>query len=354
MRGMNAKLRAKFKAWDREERQAATAEMVRATEAGDVGKARQLLSRFPLLDHWVVYDATCWSQLAAAAGQAKLMEFWRRREQTTRPPRSRASPESLLFWAMGSEYVKPTQGDPAAVAAHLLKQGANIEGDAKGYSPLHRAVFMNRPPLVELLIRRGANLARPYLTGASALQIARENQISKQCAALLERAGAPLELPRRPERPKPVRTVDLRESAAKLNARVEKAVRSFARRHPKETVTTVALASAPHEGYVIVSFDTGEFGRSAWDCTHAEFAQVSFPDWERAHDADAMRLVDLDGRTREKEPDAFQPQFKKMIIGVLQSLEREGAFAGLNTAKRCEIGVELTLAGEAKFWRLRG
>jgi len=67
-----------------------------------------------------------------------------------------------------------------------------------------------------------------------------------------------------------------------------------------------------------------------------------------------MRLIDLDGRTLEKEPDAFQPRFKKMIVNVLTELEKKGTFDLLSTAKDCQIGVEMTDAGDAQFWRLIG
>lgn len=348
---MDANLRAKLKAWDREERIKATVAMVRATERGDVKKTKELLSRFPLLDHWIPYEAQCWSQLAAAAGQLKLMNFWRKREKT-RPVSTQASLESLLFWAIGYEYIKP-RGDQVRLAKYLLAHGADIEGDGKNYTPLLRAVARNRPKMVELLIQRGANLSRPFSDGQSALQSARCILTSQACARLLERAGAPLELPRRPERPKPVRTVDLRQSAQKISERIEKAVRSFARQHARETVSAIALASVPHEGYVMMSFETGKFEGSPWDCTYDEFAYVKFPDWTRAHDGDSMRLIDLDGRTQEKNPDAFESRFKKMIVTVLQSLEQKGTFDQLNTAKGCQVGIEMTLMGEARFWRLK-
>src|SRR5690242_8465502 len=108
---MDAKLRAKLKGWP--ERYDATMSLVRATEAGDLKKTIDLLSQFPLLDYWAPYNARGWSQIAAAAGQVDLMEFWHSREMKTRPVRMRASPESLLFWAIGSEYVNSIKGDPA-------------------------------------------------------------------------------------------------------------------------------------------------------------------------------------------------------------------------------------------------
>jgi hypothetical protein len=347
---MDAALRAKIKAWP--ERYEATRAMVNATEHGDVKKAKELLSRFPLLDHWIPYNARCWSQLAAAAGQLELMKFWHDREKTTRPVKMRASPESLLFWAMGDQYINPDHGNPIRVAEHLLNTGANIEGDSKDYTPLHRAIFLNRPELLKLLIRRGANLSRRYATGESALQIAKRILNGDECVTLLEHAGAPLQLPKKPERPKPVRTVDLRTSAKKLEARIESAVRSFARQHRRELVTAIALASVPHEGYVMVAFDTGKFEGNPWDCAYNEFSYIKFPDWTAAHEGDSMRLIDLDGRTRENEPDAFLTRFKQMIVTVLASVQQNGAFDALNTTKDCRIGIEMTSAGEGKFWKL--
>lgn len=329
--------------------------MVRATEAGDIAKTQELLSRLPLLDDWVPYNAQCWSQLAAAAGQLDLMDFWRDRETQTRSARLRASPESLLFWAMGSEHIECAKGNPRRVAEKLLNEGANIEGGLKGlkdYSPLHRAVFNNCPQLVQLLIRRGASLSRRYVTGESALQIALRIQAA-QCAAMLQKAGAPLELPKKPERPKPVRTVDLRAAAEKLKARIESSVRRFARQHRRETVTAVALASIPHEGYVMIAFDTHPFEGNPWDATYTEYAYANFPDWKRAHEGESMRLIDADGRTREGDPDFFLPRFQQMIVAALKSVEQRGGFNALNTAKGCQIGIEMTAAGEGKFWRLR-
>ena len=347
---MDGNLRAKLKAWP--ERYEATMAMVRATEAGDLAKTKELLSRFPLLDHWVPYDARGWSEIAAAAGQLRLMNFWRKREEKTRPVRMRPSAESLLFWAMGGEYVRSAKGDSVRVAEYLLELGADVDGDVKDYTPLHRAVFNNRPGLVDLLIRRGANVSRRYATGESALQIAKRTWKGR-CETILKRVGAPLELPKKPERKKPVRTVDLRVAARKLEERIPSAVRSFARRHGKEVVTAVALASVPHEGYVMLSFNTGNFDGNPWDCTFDEFSYVLFPDWTAAHRGDLMRLIDVDGQTRVDEPDAFLGRFKKMIVYVLKSLERKAVFDVLETAKECRIGIDMTIAGEGKFWRLR-
>jgi hypothetical protein len=352
MPAMDAKVRAKLKAWDRDERYQATTAMQNAVEAGDLDQAKELLRQFPLLDYWVPYQTDWWSCLAAAAGQLEMMNFWREREKTARSPSKQASLESLLFWATGYQYINAGGGNPLRVATHLLDQGANVEGDKKDYSPLHRAVFMNRPALLELLIARGANLSRPYATGESALQIAQRIQLNKACATLLEQAGAPANLPQKPQRPKPVRTIDLRASAAKLSAGIEKAVRSFARRHPKEPVTVIALASIPHEAYAMIAFDTAEFQVRPWDCTYSEFAWVKFPDWHKAFQGDAIRYIDLDGRVRQKKYDETEPLFKRMIVSVLKSLEQHRAFRGLNTAKGCKIGVEMTHAGEDKFWRL--
>jgi hypothetical protein len=340
---MDAKLRAKLKAWDRQERYRATMAMVKAAEADDVAKTKSLLSKFPLLEHWAPeYEADSWSKIAAAAGQLAVMKFWQKRQPE--------SLESLLFAAMGDEYVKSRKGDPVQVAKYLLDQGADVEGDTRDYTPLHRAIFMNRPKLVELLIQRGADASRRYATGESALQIAKRT--SKQCAALLEKAGAPLALPKKPERPKPVKTVDLRKDSKTVSAGIEKAVRSFARQHKRETITAIALACVPHEGYVMVSFDTGKFEGSPWDCSYNEFAWVQFPEWIRAHDADAMQCVDLDGRRAQKDPDAFLPLFQKMIVAVLQALEKKGTFKQLTTTPATQIGIEMTVWGKAKFWRL--
>ena len=280
------------------------------------------------------------------------MKFWQRREMKTRPVRTRASPESLLFWAVGGEYANSAKGDPIGVVKYLLRYGADVEGYVKDYSPLHRAVASNRPELVELLIRRGANLSRPYANGEPALQIAMRWGSNGKCAKILKAAGAPLELPKKPERSKPLRTVDLRAAARKLEERISAAVRSFARQHGKEVVTAVALASVPHEGYVMVSFDTGEFDGNPWDCTFDEFAYVLFPNWTAAHRGDLMRLIDMEGQIRVDEPDAFVRRFKKMIVDVLKSLERKGVFDVLETGKGCRVGIDMTIAGEGKSWRM--
>jgi hypothetical protein len=339
-----------LKSWDLEERAKAVRALLAAVEDGNIPQARKVLEQSPLLDHFVPYDAVCWSNLAAAAGHWEMVKFWREREMRTRAAREQASLESLLFWAMGYEYVKP-KGDPLKVAEYLLAAGAAVDGENKDCSNLHRAVFMNRPKLVELLIQRGADLARPYATGESALQIARRKQAS-QCAERLEQAGAPLELPKKPQRPKPIRTIDLRESARKLSAGVELAVKRFARLHRKQVVTAIALASIPHEGYVMVSFDTGKFEGSPWDAKYREFAWIRFPDWARAFEGNQMYLIDLGGRSRLKNCNEDEPLFKKMIVAALQSLQLKGAFAPINAAKDCRIGIEMTNSGQGRFWRL--
>lgn len=346
---MDLRLKARISAWP--ERNEATSAMIRATRSGDIEEARALLSKFPLLDYWVPFNAHGWSQLAAAAGQLELMKFWRKREKKTLPVRKRPTAESLLWRSMGNSYFQNDKGDLLQVATYLLDEGAKIEGDLKDCSPLHMAVFANRPELIDLLIRRGANLSRRYATGESALEIAKR-VYDKRCARLLKAAGAPLELPPVPERGKPIRTVDLRASARKLESRIPRAVRSFARQHRRDVVTVIALASTPHEGYVMISLGTGA-KRSPWDCEYTEFALVKFPDWRAAHDRDVMRLIDVDGRTREGEPDEFLPRFKKMIVDVLAELERKGIFDVLTTSKDCQIGIEMTSLGESKFWKLR-
>lgn len=347
---MNAKLRAMLKSWDREERTKAVRALLAAVEDGNIPRARKVLEHSPLLDHFVPHGADCWSHLAAAAGQWEMVKFLREREKRTRAAREQASLESLLFWAMGYEYMKP-RGDPLKVAEHLLAAGAAVDGKYKDYSNLHRAVVMNRPKLVELLIRRGADPARPDVTGESALQIARRKQFS-QCAKRLEQAGAPLELPKKPQRPKLIRMIDLRESARKLSAGIEMAVKRFVGRHRDQVVTAIALASIPHEGYVMVSFDTGKFEGSPWDAKYREFAWIRFPDWARAFKGDQMYLIDLEGRTRLKNYNEDEPLFKKMIVATLQSLQFKGAFAPINAAKNCRIGIEMTNSGQARFWRL--
>jgi len=281
---MTAKQREMLKSWDRKERLQAVQAMLAAVERGDAARVEKLLRQSPLLDYFVSCQRDLWSLVAAAAGQWDMINFWRKREKKTRAPRDQASLESLLFWTMGYEYVKP-KGDPLRVAEKLLAAGAAVDGDKKDYTPLHRAVFMNRPALAELLIQRGSDLARPYVTGEYALQIARRNH-SPRCAKLLEHAGAPLELPKKPQRPKPIRTIDLRESAKKLADGVEKAIRKFARRHRDEPVTAIALASIPHEAYVMVAFDTGQFQGNPWDAKYHEFAWIKFPDWARAFEGD--------------------------------------------------------------------
>ncbi|HEX4792172.1 MAG TPA: ankyrin repeat domain-containing protein [Humisphaera sp.] len=348
---MNAKLREAIKRWDRDERSAAVGAMCRAVVNGDVPQARRLVEQSPLLDHFVPYDAAGWSELAAAAGQWEMVNFWRKRERRTRTARKQASLESLLFWATGCEYVM-AEGDPVEVVKHLLAAGAAVEGNIKECSPLHRAVFANRPALVELLIQHGADLARPYATGESALQIAERNQQGRKCAKLLEQAGAPLELPKKPERPKPIRTIDLRESATKLSAGIKKAIRSFTRKHPKEVITAIALASIPHEGYVMVSFDTESFAANPWDAKYDGFAWIKFRDWRRAFEGDQLRLIDLDGKIRVRDYNEEEPLFRKMIVATLQSLHSKGAFAPINAAKGCRIGIEMTNSGWGKFWRL--
>lgn len=325
--------------------------MIRATRSGDIEEAKVLLSKFPLFDYWVPYNADGWSQLAAAAGQLELMNFWRQREKKTLPLRRRPTAESLLCWSMGNSNFQNDKGDLLRVVTYLLDKGANIEGDAKAYSPLHEAVLSNRPELVELLIRRGANLSRPYVTGESALELAKR-VYDKRCARLLKAAGAPPELPSVREREKPIRTVDLRASAKKLETRIARTVRSFVLQHRREVVTVIALASTPHEGYVMISFDNGG-GTSPWSCAYTEFSLIRFPDWRKAHEGDFMRLIDVNGRTRQGVPDSLVHRFQKMIVDVLNSLERKGAFDVLTTSKDCQIGIEMTAQGESSFWNLR-
>src|SRR5688500_13243255 len=143
---MNANLRSKLKAWDRENRSRTVDEMVAAVEAGDVAKTRELLERRPLIEWFVPYDAASWAELAAAAGQLGLMKFWLARNAAAK--KRPVSDDELLFWTMGSEYVRPRKGDPVVVAAYLLGRGASIDGAPRtNYTPLHRAVFMNRPEL---------------------------------------------------------------------------------------------------------------------------------------------------------------------------------------------------------------
>src|SRR5262249_48801063 len=105
---MDAELRAKIKAWP--ERQEARMAMVNAIEEGDIPRLKELLGRFPLIDHLITYSA-CWSELAAAAGQLELMKFWHSREKKSRPIKIQASLESLLFWSIGDEYIKWSKGD---------------------------------------------------------------------------------------------------------------------------------------------------------------------------------------------------------------------------------------------------
>jgi ankyrin repeat protein len=350
---MNAKLRAKFKEWDRDDRTRTVRGMLAAIEAGDLAAVRRLLDDRPLIEWFIPHNAKSWAELAASAGQRAVMDFWLDRDRAAK--KKAVSNDTLFFWAMGYEYTRADEDGSVGLAKLLLDRGAKVDGKPKAdYTPLHRATFRNRPKLVELLIQRGADLARPYVNGSTALQIARQNMRSDACAKLLEKAGAPLEVPRKPERPKREKTIDLRESAVKLRAGVVKAVQRFAKNHGKEAVTAIALASIPHEGYVMVSFDTKPFEGSPWDSVHNEFLWVRFPDWGKAHEPDTMRVIGLNGKARSAEPDAFQGDFMKMIVAVLKGLEKEKAFDGLLTAKGCQIGIEMTGMGDGKFWKLSG
>ena len=82
--------------------------------------------------------------------------------------------------------------------------------------------------------------------------------------------------------------------------------------------SAIALASIPHEGYVMVSFDTKPFEGSPWDAEYDEFLWVNFPDWSKAHEPDTMRVVGMNGKARSAEPDAFQADFMKMIVAVIK------------------------------------
>jgi hypothetical protein len=41
-----------------------------------------------------------------------------------------------------------------------------------------------------------------------------------------------------------------------------------------------------------------------------------------------------------------------MIVATLKSLQTRGAFAPINAARNCQIGIEMTNSGRAQFWRL--
>jgi hypothetical protein len=349
---MNAKVTALLEAWDRNLRYQTMQQMLASVVAGDLAETQRVLDAQPLIEWFVPFGAQSWAEVAAAAGQAGQMRFWLARDAAAARPA--VSNDDLFLWSMGHECVSPAAGDATALAESVLDQGASIDGKPKAAStPLHHAVFRDRPDLVALLIRRGADLSQPYENGESALQIARRLAPGGACAKLLEQAGAPLQARSMPKPSLRPQTVDLRKSAEKVKAEISKAVRRFARRHGKEALTAIALACTPHEGYVMVSFDTGKFEGSPWDATYPEFEWIKFPDWVRAHEPDTMNLIDLDGRSSSGGTDGFEEAFMAMLLQVLKGMEAEGTFASLAQAAGCRIGVEMTGMGEGKFWVLR-
>jgi len=245
------------------------------------------------------------------------------------------------------------------VVEHLLKQGESVEGNANAdFGPLHWAVFRNRPQLLKMLIDAGADLSRPNAAGQTALGMVKGKPICLACERILTEAGAPLMAPglkkrklKPPKPPKP-RTVKLRPAFKKLRDRMAKAVVRFSRDYNAEPVTFAALACTPHEGEVMIAFDTGKSRGNPWDFSHSEFAYVKFPDWRRGHDGDRMQLVGLDGKAREGKPDSFQQSFMDLNVAVLKSLQKDRAFEDLQRTRACRLVVLMTEWGKEKMWKL--
>ncbi len=79
--------------------------------------------------------------------------------------------------------------DELETADFLISHGAKVDADADGFTPLHYAVSTEKPELVELLIKRGADVNARNKYGDTPLQFARFAK-SPESVAVLRRHGA--------------------------------------------------------------------------------------------------------------------------------------------------------------------
>jgi len=337
----------------------AYAAFVKAHKRGDLKAVKQLLARTPELEH-DRSNMDTWLHQAAEAGHGKLVSYWL--------DRGIAVDENVLGYGPRDGLASPLVGAGNAEAATvLIAAGANVNAWCRyGGTPLHRAAQLNDPDFVRVLLKAGADPNVVNADGLTPLAYAmwarwRKSEKALRDAGAQEKGHKPAKQAV-PDKPPPI---DLRKDAKKIAALLKKAVTRFAKQHPRDAVTAMALSVSGIEGYVMVSFDTKEtrlpwnHHSSPWDASHAEYATESFDDWRYAYDLaerGGVNITEFDGTRVTSSAglgDAgFQRPFFNACVAVLARVAEADGFDALSRAARFTIGVECSSSEHARFWEV--
>lgn len=152
--------------------------------------------------------------------------------------------------------------------------------------------------------------------------------------------------------------LDLRKDVADVITLVEKAVKKLSIQQQKsgEIVSGIGLGFFASENpEVIIQFDTREKFEPDGTWTHPEFARLKRANWSRFIEAcenaeGKGTVIDAQGNrhdiTEIEQENRIIGWIGDMLVVALKSARDAGVFKPLQTASRCELGVEEAADGE--------
>jgi hypothetical protein len=156
-------------------------------------------------------------------------------------------------------------------------------------------------------------------------------------------------------------TLDLRQDATAVRKLLEDAVQDYSVKHlaantakqypPITRIDLIfSLGDSESTPWVHLHFDTNSGGEPDGDPTYPDFACLERESWlpavQAVCDGEEVSVVKLDGTVQKCDDVELGQQVGSFLVSVLLKARAAGLFAGLPTAKRCEMGVEDPTTGD--------
>lgn len=164
-------------------------------------------------------------------------------------------------------------------------------------------------------------------------------------------------MPKRTEAKAKVPVLDVRKDIADVVATIGNAVKKFAGRQGKSTVSGIGLGFHPfEEPQIFVRFDTRPDYEPDGEWTHPEFANLKRPRWAQfiddCEDCDGKgAVIDAEGKRHEITEIASDERIVgwlgDALVVAMKKARAAGLFKPLKRAKRCELSIED--AGDGAF-----
>lgn len=336
--------------------------MYAAHEHGDVDTVRKLLEAHPELEEMGPDgDTMTWLHVAAEKGQIALAEFWLGRGYDVNLNK-RGISQKKDGLSTPLRYAKD-----AAMTRYLISRGAMVNacyrwGGTALHSAIRRAVEPSqrgrRRPCgadmdqIRALLDAGADLSlmnsddKGYTPLAWAICLGR-----KTAEQLLREAGAPENGRQVFGSRRKIKKLDLRKDFNAIYKHLEKRVRKFepAGGNVLGGPDPIKMIEVGFEysqaGWVVVIFDTRPNAEPDGEWTSLiEGNELERSHWLEAEEAnldEPITVIQLDG-TEAKLPSGTELAeiLGELVKAVLLKARRDGVFAGLAKAPRCELGVE--------------